>query len=122
MLTAVHSGLVITCKPDEFAIFDPPSGETCAAWASAFVSVAGGYLDNPDDTSDCRYCQFRVGDEFYEPLNISYANRWRDVWILFAYFVFNVIATISELLGIMGSFSLIDADVLVSCLPFPALR
>ncbi|KAF4578418.1 hypothetical protein EYR36_000225 [Pleurotus pulmonarius] len=91
--TELH-GLVITCKPDEFAVFNPPSGETCAAWAGAFVSVAGGYLDNPDDTSACRYCQFRVGDEFFEPLNISYSNRWRDVWILFAYFVFNVIATI----------------------------
>ncbi|KDQ33995.1 hypothetical protein PLEOSDRAFT_1091717 [Pleurotus ostreatus PC15] len=91
--TELH-GLMITCKRDEFAIFDPPSGETCAAWASAFVSVVGGYLDNPDDTSACRYCQFRVGDEFFEPLNIRYSNRWRDVWILFAYFVFNVIATI----------------------------
>ncbi|KAF4573417.1 hypothetical protein EYR36_007932 [Pleurotus pulmonarius] len=91
--TELH-GLLITCRPEEFALFSPPSGQTCAAWASAFVSVAGGYIDNPDDTADCRYCQFRVGDQFYEPLNISYGNRWRDVWVLFAYFVFNVIVTI----------------------------
>lgn len=102
-------------------MFSPPSGQTCAAWASAFVSVAGGYLDNPDDTADCRYCQFRVGDQFYEPLNISYGNRWRDVWVLFAYFVFNVIVTISK--WRFTSLACSDADILAcSCFSFPPLR
>ena len=38
----------------------------------------------------------QVGDEFTTPLNIEYSNRWRDVWILFCYFVFNFIATIGR--------------------------
>lgn len=83
--TELH-GLVITCKPDEFAVFPPPVGQTCRQWAEPFISAFGGYLDNPDATDACRYCQYSVGDQFYAPLNIDYDKRWRDVWILFCYF------------------------------------
>ncbi|THV06484.1 hypothetical protein K435DRAFT_825902 [Dendrothele bispora CBS 962.96] len=94
MLSTELTGLNIQCKSDEFAIFNPPSGQTCRDWASAFVQKFGGYLDNPLDTSACRYCQYAIGDQFIEPLNIRYSNRWRDAFIIFAFFVFNVIVTI----------------------------
>jgi hypothetical protein len=58
----ISSGLKITCKADEFAVFNPPSGQTCAAWASDFVNAVGGYLDNPNDSAGCRYCQYKVSD------------------------------------------------------------
>ncbi|KAJ3509385.1 hypothetical protein NLJ89_g5251 [Agrocybe chaxingu] len=90
--TELH-GLVIRCKPDEFAVFTPPVGQTCSAWAQSFVDVFGGYIDNPLDNAACRYCQFAVGDQFFVPLNISFSNRWRDTFILFAFFVFNAIVT-----------------------------
>ncbi|KAJ3512950.1 hypothetical protein NLJ89_g3230 [Agrocybe chaxingu] len=90
--TELH-GLIIRCKSDEFAVFDPPAGQTCGAWAKPFADVFGGYIDNETATTACRYCQFEVGDEFYLPLNISFSNRWRDAFILFAFFVFNVIVT-----------------------------
>jgi len=79
------SGLIVRCKPDEFAIFNPPAGQTCAQWAGDFVNAFGGYIDNLDATSACRYCQFSVGNEFYEPLNISFGHRWRDAFILFSF-------------------------------------
>ncbi|KAF8659504.1 hypothetical protein AX14_007561 [Amanita brunnescens Koide BX004] len=91
--TELH-GLVITCKSDEFAIFDPPTGQTCSQWAQPFVDAFGGYIDNLNATVACRYCQYKVGDEFYTPLNISQDTRWRNVWIIFAFFVFNLIVTI----------------------------
>jgi ATP-binding cassette subfamily G (WHITE) protein 2 (SNQ2) len=91
--TELH-GLKIQCKSNEFSLFDPPSGQTCTAWANEFVSAFGGYLDNPDDTSACRYCPYAVGDDFFLPLNISYGNRWRDVWVLFAFFIFNFILVV----------------------------
>ena len=81
-----YSGLAITCKSDEFAIFNPPLGQTCSQWAQPFVDAFGGYLDNLNATSACRYCQYKVGDEFFVPLNISQETRWRDVWIIFAFF------------------------------------
>ncbi|KAG6874373.1 hypothetical protein C0995_015109 [Termitomyces sp. Mi166 len=60
--TELH-GLVIRCKSDEFAIFNPPSGQTCAEWGQAFVDKFGGYIDNLNDTLACRYCQYSVGDD-----------------------------------------------------------
>ncbi|KAH9981076.1 ABC-2 type transporter-domain-containing protein [Lactifluus volemus] len=94
MLSTELHGLKITCKPDEFAVFNPPSGQTCAAWAGDFVNAVSGYIDNPNDTAGCRYCQYAVGDEFFLPLNIKYNHRWRDVGIFFCFFVFNFVATI----------------------------
>lgn len=81
-----HSGLKIECKPDEFSIFRTPPGQTCATWAKEFIDFAGGYLEDPNATDTCRYCQYSVGDEFYTPLNIDYGDRWRNVFILFAFF------------------------------------
>ena len=85
-LPSLYSGLKITCNPEEFTIFNPPSNGTCASWASEFVQYFGGYLDNPTDTALCRYCPVAVGDEYYTQLNMDYGNRWRDVWLIFAFF------------------------------------
>ncbi|KAG5643545.1 hypothetical protein DXG03_000686 [Asterophora parasitica] len=94
MVSTELNGLVIKCKSDEFAIFNPPSGQTCREWGQAFVDAFGGYIDNLSDTVQCRYCQFATGNQFYEPLNIKYSNRWRDAFILFAFCVFNFGVTI----------------------------
>ncbi|KAJ7750194.1 P-loop containing nucleoside triphosphate hydrolase protein [Mycena metata] len=91
--TELH-GLVIRCKSDEFATFNPPANNTCSQWAQDFVNVAGGYLDNPNDSSNCRYCTYSVGDQFYTPLGISYSHRWRDAFIFLSFVGFNIIATI----------------------------
>jgi len=101
------SGLQIRCKPVELSIFNPPPGQSCATWANDFVDAFGGYLENPGDTQDCRYCQYKVGfasglwclktirltyntkqvgDEYIKALNMGYDNRWKDAWIIFAFF------------------------------------
>ncbi|KAG6329970.1 hypothetical protein ID866_9118 [Astraeus odoratus] len=94
MLSTELHGLSIQCTSDEFAVFNPPTGQTCLEWAGEFVDAFGGYLNNPNATSACQYCPYAVGDEFFLPLNIQYSDRWRDAFILFSFFVFNVIATI----------------------------
>ena len=94
MITTELHGLKIQCKPDEFAVFNPPDGQTCSAWAGEFVSAFGGYLDNADSTSACRYCPYSVGEDFFLPLNIRYDDRWRDAFILFGFFIFNFILVI----------------------------
>lgn len=56
-----------------------------------YISRAGGYLSNPDSTSDCRFCSFRTTDEFLDlSFNIKYSHRWRDVGIFIAFIIFNV--------------------------------
>jgi hypothetical protein len=92
----VLRGLEITCVDDEFTVFDPPSGQTCMEWAGAFMNAVGGYVDNPDDTSGCRYCQYRFGDQFFTSLNINFSNRWRDAFLILAYFAFNIAVTIGR--------------------------
>jgi len=91
--TELH-GLIIRCKSDEFAIFNPPSGQNCSQWAQDFVTLAGGYLDNGNETAACRYCTYAVGDEFYTPLGISFSRRWRDAFIFLAFAGFNIIVTV----------------------------
>lgn len=45
--------LPVECKPFDLAHFNPPSGQTCLAYAGDWVASSGGYLVNPNATSDC---------------------------------------------------------------------
>ncbi|KAF8602772.1 hypothetical protein BDV93DRAFT_533391 [Ceratobasidium sp. AG-I] len=92
--TELHD-LKITCKPMEFAVFQPPSGQTCVQWAGDFVNASVGYLDNPGASSDCRYCPYSYGDDFYTGLGISFDTRWRDLGILIGFTVFNTLVTLA---------------------------
>jgi ATP-binding cassette subfamily G (WHITE) protein 2 (SNQ2) len=58
-----------------------PAGQTCGDYAGAFAEAVGGYLNNPGSEGDCQFCQYRVGDSFYNNLNITYDTRWRDFGI-----------------------------------------
>ncbi|CAE6481280.1 unnamed protein product, partial [Rhizoctonia solani] len=91
--TELH-GLKITCSPLEFAVFQPPQGQTCLQWAGDFVNASVGYLDNPDSITDCRYCPYEYGDDFYSGLGISFDTRWRDFGIMIAFTVFNTLVTL----------------------------
>ena len=64
--TELH-GFRIQCKPDEFSGFNPPEGQTCGAWANEFVSALA---------------------------DISYEDRWRDGFALFAFFIFTFLLVI----------------------------
>ena len=55
-------------------------------WGQDFVNAFGGYINNPNATVACQYCQYAKGDEFFLPLNIQFSQRWRDAFILFSYF------------------------------------
>lgn len=59
----------------------PPAGQSCAAYAGQFAQAVGGYLNNPDATDNCQFCQASVGDSFLVTLNIDYSTRWRDFGI-----------------------------------------
>ncbi|KZO94482.1 hypothetical protein CALVIDRAFT_484187 [Calocera viscosa TUFC12733] len=100
--TRVVSGLLsnelynlpVICSESEYYIFQPPSGQNCWDWAGDFISEVGGYLANKNATSNCQYCQYQFGQQFYTPLNINYSTRERDLWILFCYFIANFIITV----------------------------
>ncbi|CAE6385299.1 unnamed protein product [Rhizoctonia solani] len=94
LVTTELHGLSIICNANEFSVFQPPSGETCLQWAGDFVNATVGYLDNPNATSDCRYCPYSLGDDFYVGLDIKFDDRWRELGIMLAFIGFNIIVTL----------------------------
>ena len=81
----------ITCADIEYVTLTPPSGQSCGDYLSPYISMAGGYLTNPDATSDCQFCSVKTTDQFLEQsFNIFYSNHWRDFGIMVAFTAFNV--------------------------------
>ncbi|KAG1859914.1 ABC-2 type transporter-domain-containing protein [Suillus tomentosus] len=85
------SGQAIVCASTELVPIVPPSGLTCANYMDPFMSYAGGYLANPNATSNCLYCPFQTTDQYmFTGFNIEYSHRWRDVGIMLGVTLFNV--------------------------------
>ncbi len=59
-----------------------------------YISLAGGYLNNPDATSDCQFCAIQSTDVFLANFNMSLDNAWRDFGVMMIYCVFNIFAAI----------------------------
>jgi ABC-type multidrug transport system permease subunit len=75
----------VQCSEGEFAVFDPPGGQTCAAYLTEFLRGmgAGSNLVNPDATADCRVCQYRTGSDYLVTLNQeAYYYGWRNAGIV----------------------------------------
>lgn len=75
----------VTCTSVELNTFNAPDGQNCGDYMSDYFKNGGpGYIvDNATDI--CQYCAYKVGDQFYEPLGLSFDNRWRDLGILIAF-------------------------------------
>ncbi|KAG9327612.1 hypothetical protein KVV02_003857 [Mortierella alpina] len=84
----------VRCEGDEFSVFNTPMGQTCGQYAAEFMKTATGYLNNPNATSDCQYCQYRLGQDYYQGLDIDFDNIWRNVGILCIYLVFNLVMVV----------------------------
>ncbi|KAL2019399.1 hypothetical protein VTK56DRAFT_9690 [Thermocarpiscus australiensis] len=90
VVTALHE-LPVVCAPQELNAFRAPPGVTCGEYMRPFFDRGGpGYLVS-NDTADCQYCAYKVGDQFYEALGLSFDNRWRDLGIYTAYIGSNLI-------------------------------
>ncbi|KAG0345844.1 hypothetical protein BG004_002973 [Podila humilis] len=81
----------VQCASNEFFIFNAPSGQTCMQYAAKFMEVATGYINNPNATELCEYCQYKKGQDFYEGLNMDFEHRWRNVGIMCIYLCTNII-------------------------------
>ncbi|KAJ5485581.1 ABC multidrug transporter atrF [Penicillium diatomitis] len=75
----------IHCKDGEFAVFNPPSGSTCANYLNDFMKTIGSRMNlvNPEATENCRVCQFSHGSDYLYTLNLKeYYYGWRDIGIV----------------------------------------
>jgi ATP-binding cassette subfamily G (WHITE) protein 2 (SNQ2) len=84
-------GRTIHCKYSELQHFTSPGNQTCGEYMTNFFNTGGpGYLvDN--STTNCQYCAYRVGDEFYTPLGYKFENRWEDLGRLSVYIVSSLV-------------------------------
>ncbi|KAF1980084.1 hypothetical protein BU23DRAFT_444908 [Bimuria novae-zelandiae CBS 107.79] len=87
--TLLHDRQVV-CTETETSRFSPPSGQTCQQYLSDFLQTAPGVLQNPDATTECRYCPLQIGDQFLAGSNIYYGERWRNFGIIWAFVGFNI--------------------------------
>lgn len=82
----------VRCADREFALFDtPPAGagsgsnQTCADYLRPYLAGLGkgANLVNPDDTANCRVCQYRSGSDYLATLSLGeYKDGWRDAGIV----------------------------------------
>ncbi|GAB7334975.1 hypothetical protein MBLNU13_g06844t1 [Cladosporium sp. NU13] len=89
LLTFVDFDREIKCKESEFAIFNPPQGQSCGEYLAAYLAGPGSRnnLINPDAFDECRVCQYTRGSDYLYTLNIlDYYYGWRDaaICVLFA--------------------------------------
>ena len=80
----------VNCSEEEFNYLDPPDGLTCGSYLDEYFSMNTGYVNNPNDTSNCAVCQYSVGDDFLHSIGISYSDRWRNIGLFCAYICFNL--------------------------------
>jgi ATP-binding cassette subfamily G (WHITE) protein 2 (SNQ2) len=79
----------VRCKQSEFAIFNPPAGQTCASYLANYLQGMGhaSNLINPQATADCHVCQYTRGSDYLATLNLNaYYYGWRDaaICVIFA--------------------------------------
>ncbi|KIX99551.1 uncharacterized protein Z520_05127 [Fonsecaea multimorphosa CBS 102226] len=91
MVTTELHGLPVVCKSSELNPFPSPPGQDCGEYMRNFFQRGGaGYLAS--NVSDmCEYCAYKIGDQFYEPLELSFNHRWRDLGIFAAFIASNLI-------------------------------
>ncbi|GAB1213678.1 hypothetical protein ATERTT37_002828 [Aspergillus terreus] len=92
--TQMH-GRPIQCSDVELSIFNPPSGLTCGDYMAKYMSVAPGYLQNPNATQDCSYCSLNTADQYLESVHMPWDQRWRNFGIFWAYIVFDIAAAVA---------------------------
>ena len=106
---------LVNCAPKELVTLQPPSGQTCGAYMNNFISASGGYLTNPNSTSNCQYCSARTTDQFLEfSFNIFYSHHWRNVGIVLGVTLFNVSTLVICLRLVMMSKSICQIFLIVA--------
>ncbi|RFN50742.1 atpase [Fusarium flagelliforme] len=94
ILSTGLANVEVTCAKNEYTVFDPPSNSTCGEYLSDYVKAAGGYVLNPDATSECNFCTIKDTNVYLKALSASYDNRWRDFGIGMVYIVVNIVGAL----------------------------
>ncbi|KAE8141873.1 membrane bound transporter [Aspergillus pseudotamarii] len=99
ILTFTIFDVNIVCSGEELAVFDPPANMTCSDYLAAFLRETGANLVNPDDSADCRACQYTKGSDYLRTINL---NDWYYGWRAAAIIVLFVLSSFSLLYVFMN--------------------
>ncbi|CED83351.1 abc transporter [Phaffia rhodozyma] len=79
----------VVCKDSEYAVFSPPSGQTCENYLATFFESAPGYIKDPTSTTSCEVCAYSSGNDYLANVNLSNStDGGRDIGITVIYVVF----------------------------------
>lgn len=92
LVAAFLHGRKVTCATKELATLDPPSGDTCYQYLENYLEVAGGYVANPNATSNCEICSYSNADAYLATIGVKYSYVWRNVGFFCVYVIFNLAA------------------------------
>jgi ATP-binding cassette subfamily G (WHITE) protein 2 (PDR) len=94
MLSTGVANTHATCLDYEYLKFAPPSGQTCGQYMAKYIASVGGFLEFPNATDECSFCQVSDTNVFLNAVSARYADRWRNLGIMFAYIAFNIAAAL----------------------------
>ena len=94
MLSTGLANTKAVCSSIEYVKFDPPPGNTCLQYMSHYINTTGGYLTNEGATANCEFCTLGDTNLYLAQVSSSYANRWRNFGIMWAFIIFNVVAAL----------------------------
>ncbi|KAF2853329.1 hypothetical protein T440DRAFT_445323 [Plenodomus tracheiphilus IPT5] len=90
MLSVGLANSSVQCADNEYILFEPSQGQTCGQYISDYKDRMGGYMSNPNDTSDCRFCSIESTNDFLASISSNYGDAWRNFGILWVYIIFNI--------------------------------
>jgi ATP-binding cassette subfamily G (WHITE) protein 2 (SNQ2) len=96
-VSVILHGLTIDCIAEDIYNFNPPPGQTCAAYAGDYITSIGGQLFNGDAMSNCGFCQYATSDQFAQTLSADYNFRWQNYGIFLGF-------TIAQLFAAYGTY------------------
>jgi ABC-type multidrug transport system ATPase subunit/ABC-type multidrug transport system permease subunit len=123
VVTELH-GRDVFCSPAELNHFQAPSNLTCGEYMKPFFENGGnGYLVD-EATQSCKYCAYKIGDQFYAAFSMYFDHRWRDLGIFVAFIGSNLIILFLAVSGLaLYQFESGDACTNMSLtVPFPELQ
>ncbi|KAF4624221.1 hypothetical protein G7Y89_g13953 [Cudoniella acicularis] len=96
MVLAGLKGTYLHCSAAQLFYINPPpnssTSSTCGEYLAPYIQLAGGYLEDPAATSDCRYCPvFETDAALRDILGMDTQNPWRNAGYMAVYVVFNTL-------------------------------
>ncbi|GMG24424.1 unnamed protein product [Ambrosiozyma monospora] len=85
----------VVCSANEMNYLNPTEGLSCGEFLEDYFKSASGYVDNPNDYSNCGVCPYSFGDDYLKTVGMSYSHRWRNIGFFCAYIIFNVFAMLT---------------------------